>query len=210
MLGRVASLARRERQALCDTALELGPEAPTLCSPWQVRQLMCHLVLRERSPRAIAATVKPLAHLAEQEMAKLERRDFAVLVERFRSPGRVPFALPGVEPAFNTLEHFVHHEDMRRAQPQWSPRELSESDETTIWSFVKLFGRVMGRRAGVPVRIAWGASSATVRGGAPAVVVRGRPSELALLFNGRGRVADVDYDGSAADVERFRAADFRV
>lgn len=210
MLGRVTSLARRERQALCDTALELGPDAATLCDPWHVRQLISHLVLRERSPRAIGFTVPPFARLAEGGMAKLEDKDFVELVERFRSPGLVPFGLRGVEPAFNTLEHFVHHEDMRRAQAEWSPRELPEADENTIWSFVMLLGRVMARRAHVPVRIESGSRSAALRGGKPAVVVRGRPSELALLLNGRGRVADVEYDGPADLVATFHKADFSV
>jgi uncharacterized protein (TIGR03085 family) len=210
MLGRVTSLARREREALCDTALQLGPDAPTLCEPWDVKQLICHLVMRERSPRSIGISVPPLAPLAAAGMAKLEERDFVELVERFRSPGLVPFGLRGIEPAFNTLEHFVHHEDMRRAQAEWSPRQLSEEDENTIWSFVLLLGRVMARRAGVPVRIEWGERTAGLRGGRPAVVLRGRPSELALVLHGRGRVADVEYDGPATEVARFHEADFSV
>ena len=37
------SLARRERDALCDLALLLGPDAPTLCEGWDARDLVTHL-----------------------------------------------------------------------------------------------------------------------------------------------------------------------
>lgn len=46
----MTSFARRERLALCDTALLVGPDAPTLCDPWDVKALLCHLLVRERKP----------------------------------------------------------------------------------------------------------------------------------------------------------------
>jgi uncharacterized protein (TIGR03085 family) len=134
----VTSLARRERLALCDTALRAGPDAPTLCAPWDVRHLLCHLLVRERNPvAAVGVAVPPLSGLTERAMASLARTDFDVLVDRFRRPWIVPFALPGVEQVIDTLEFFVHHEDIRRAQPQWAPRSLTESDEGTVWAFLR-------------------------------------------------------------------------
>lgn len=206
----MTSLARRERLALCETALGVGPDAPTLCDPWDTRRLLAHLVVRERSVWALGVRVRPLAGFTERSMREWEGKDFGALVERFRSPGLVPLALPGVESALNTLEYLVHHEDIRRAQPGWEPRHLAEADETSIWSSVKLFGHGMARRAGVPVRIEWNSRTATLRRGTPAVVLRARPSELALLLSGRGRVADVDYDGRPEDVASLRGADFAV
>ena len=48
----------------------------------------------------------------------LARGDFGRLVEQFRAPGVVvPFGWPGVEQVVNRLEHFIHHEDIRRAAP---------------------------------------------------------------------------------------------
>ena len=44
------SLARRERHALCDLALTLGPDAPTLCGDWTVAELVAHLLVRETQP----------------------------------------------------------------------------------------------------------------------------------------------------------------
>ena len=38
-----------ERDALCDTALEVGEDAPTLSGDWTAKDLLCHLLVRERS-----------------------------------------------------------------------------------------------------------------------------------------------------------------
>lgn len=43
-------LVPAERQALCDTMLAVGPDAPTLCEGWTVLDLAVHLLLRERRP----------------------------------------------------------------------------------------------------------------------------------------------------------------
>lgn len=42
-------LARRERHQLCDLALQVGPDAPTLCDGWTVFDLIAHLVVRENA-----------------------------------------------------------------------------------------------------------------------------------------------------------------
>ena len=42
-------LALDERAALCDTALAVGADAPTLAGDWTVKDLLCHLLVRERS-----------------------------------------------------------------------------------------------------------------------------------------------------------------
>ncbi len=208
MLAAMTSFARRERLALCDTALREGPDAPTLCEPWDVEALVCHLLVRERNPVAAAGiAISPLGGLTEHAMQRLARTDFGVLVERLRSPWAVPFAIPGVEHVWNTLEFFVHHEDIRRAQPEWAARPLPGADEQTLWSYLKIAGRGLARPAGVPVRLEWDTHSATLRGGGDPVVLRGLPSELALVLQGRARVAEVEYDGPADALAKLRAAD---
>ena len=53
---------RTERQALCDTMLAAGPDAPTLCEGWSVLDLAAHLVVRENRPDAgLGLVVRPLA-----------------------------------------------------------------------------------------------------------------------------------------------------
>jgi uncharacterized protein (TIGR03085 family) len=207
----MTSFARKERLALSDTALRVGPDAATLCDPWDVRALLCHLLVRERRPIAAAGiAIAPLSGLTERAMASLEKEDFGVLVERFRSPRIVPVAIPGVEQAMNTLEFLVHHEDIRRAQPAWEPRTLPDDDERTLWSFLKVTGRGLARGAGVPVLMEWGSTSATLLSGDDPVVVRGRPSEIALALHGRQRVAEVTYDGPPETVARLRDAHLGV
>jgi uncharacterized protein (TIGR03085 family) len=208
----MTSLARRERLALCDTALREGPDAPTLCDPWDVQDLVCHLLVRERRPiAAVGIAVGPLSGLTDRAMARLARTDFPVLVERFRTPWLLPFAVPGVEQVVNTTEFFVHHEDIRRAQPGWAPRMLSDSDEATLWRFLTVVGRGLTRFAGVSVRIEWDDHTANLRGGEGApVVVSGPPSELALMLHGRTGVAQVKYDGPDDAVARLRGADLGI
>lgn len=207
----MTSFARRERLALSDTALHEGPDAPTLCDPWDVRRLVCHLLVRERHPVAAAGiAVGPLSGLTDHAMDRLSGRDFATLVESFRRPWLLPFGVPGVEQVWNTLEFLVHHEDIRRAQDGWAPRSLAEEDEAAVWSMLKLMGRGLARRAGVPLVVEWDSRSATLRSGDDPVVVRGLPSEIALVLHGRQRVADVAYDGPADPVARLRGADLGV
>ena len=44
------SLASRERAALSDDLLRIGPDRPTLCEGWKTRDLLAHLLVRERQP----------------------------------------------------------------------------------------------------------------------------------------------------------------
>ncbi len=54
-------LARSERAALCDLALQVGADRPTLCEGWTVKDLVVHLLVREGSPAAVGIVVPPLA-----------------------------------------------------------------------------------------------------------------------------------------------------
>ena len=95
--------------------------------------------------------VPPLSGLTDREMARVARQDFAVLVERLRGPGLTPLALPPVDKLFNTVEYFVHHEDLRRAQAGWEPRELDAADQYAALVDGKGYGGRLVKDAGVPV-----------------------------------------------------------
>lgn len=207
---RTPSLARRERHALCDLALVLGEDAPTLCGEWTAKDLVTHLLVRENRPLgAVGIAVPALSGLADWSMARLARQDFAVLVERLRDPGLTPYALAPVERLANTLEYFVHHEDLRRGQPGWEPRDLDDADLDAVWRAIRLGGRALARPAGVPVRIRRSDTGATavLRGGADQVTVEGPVPELVLFLFGRSQVRDLTYDGPPERVADLRGAD---
>lgn len=47
------SVASEERAALVHTLRTVGPDAPTVCPGWTTRQLVAHLIARERRPDAL-------------------------------------------------------------------------------------------------------------------------------------------------------------
>jgi uncharacterized protein (TIGR03085 family) len=207
-------MAQVERAALCDEALRVGPDRPTLSGEWTVKELVVHLLVREGSPAAVGIFVTPLAGLTARVSERLGRRDFAELVERLRSgpPRLSPYAVPRLDTLFNTLEYFVHHEDIRRAQPDWSPRVLDDDAEKTLWSMVRTAGKGLTRGApvGVTLENATTGSLAVLKRGAPTVTVRGLPSELTLFVFGRRPQAEVELRGDDDAVARLSEASLGI
>jgi uncharacterized protein (TIGR03085 family) len=205
-------LVRRERDALCDTAVSVGPEAPTLCGGWDARDLVAHLLVRERGWWGPAAGIAlgPLEGVTERAMERTARRPFPEMVGLLRERPLTPYRLPGVERFANTLEYVVHHEDLRRAQPGWEPRDLPADDEDELWTLLPGSARLSARKAGVPIVVRRGdrpGQEATVRRGEDPVVVTGKPAELVLFFFGRDQLRDVAFDGPPDAVSRLRGSD---
>jgi uncharacterized protein (TIGR03085 family) len=207
-------MSRTERSDLCDLALQVGGDQPTLCEGWTVKDLVVHLLVRERSPAAVGIAMPPLAKLTELEYRRVGRGDFPVLVEKVRNgpPTLSPYAVPKVDDLVNTVEFFVHHEDIRRAQPDWSPRVLEPDEEKRLWSMVRTAGKRMVRKAPVGVTIGNSVtgSEAVLKEGSPSVVVRGLPSEITLFLFGRQPVARVDLIGDDDAVARLRATSLGI
>ncbi|MBO0892359.1 MAG: TIGR03085 family protein, partial [Acidothermales bacterium] len=186
----MTSLARTERSELCDVLTEVGPDAPTLCEGWRAADLAAHLVIRERRPDAVAGElIKPLAPRQDRIQRGYAGLPWARLVDLVRTgpPRWSPLAIPAVDGAVNTVEYFVHHEDVRRAQPGWEPRELSAQQQETLWRRLRSMSRLLLRRAAVGVALRrpdgaiWRA-----RGGGSYVTLAGPPAELVLYAFGRG------------------------
>src|SRR3712207_6011937 len=192
-------MAARERSALTDLAEELGPDAPTLCEGWAVRDVVAHLVLRESSPLALGTVVRPLAGPMERSRVRLSRGDFPALVERLRTgPPRLSlFAVPGLDRLLNATEFFVHHEDLRRAQAGWEPRPLSSGMQDALWRTVKGAGRLAVSRVpvGVVAERPGSGDRVTLKDRSPSVVVRGEPAEVLLYTHGRRGHAQVELHG---------------
>jgi uncharacterized protein (TIGR03085 family) len=207
------SLARRERRELCDLALVLGPDAPTLCEGWTAADLIAHLVVRERRPIASVGNVfERLSGLAERAMARQQAQGYEVLVERFRTPAPFLRAVPQVDEAMNGFELLVHHEDLRRGGPKWEPRSLPDAELDLLW---KRLGRgigLLGRRLPVPTVVAradTGARLVAKKGGEP-VTVRGPVVELVLFLFGRSATRGLTFDGPEENVAALLAADLGV
>lgn len=204
------SLARVERHALADTARSLGPDAPTLCGDWTARDLLAHLLVREHSPLgSVGIVVPPLAGLTERAMRRTAAADFDDLVDRFRDPRLTPVALKAVDDLVNPVEFYVHHEDLRRAQPGWEPRRLTRRDHDVLWNAIRLLGRGLVASAKVPVRLERTDTheTATLRRGDEPVTVHGLPGELVLFLHGRDQIRGVDLTGPPDRIARLRGAD---
>jgi uncharacterized protein (TIGR03085 family) len=199
------SLASRERAALCDLLVEVGPDAPTLCEGWDTRDLAAHLHLRETSPLAAGILVKPLAGLLERRQREMASGEWTRLVGRIRKPPPwSPSAVPAIDARMNASEFFVHYEDVRRAQPGWTPRELSAPDQQALWSLLRAAGKGLYRKATVPVVLRRpDGAELIVKPGHPAVIVSGPVGELVMHAHGRTDHALVQIDGPSDLVARF-------
>lgn len=194
------SLARSERLALANLLLELGPDAPTLCGDWTTNALAAHLVVRERRPDATpGVAISALAPWTARVQDGYEDKPFEALVRLVRTgPGRLsPFSLPGVDKLLNTSEYAVHHEDVRRAQPGWQPRELPPKVADTLWRAAQARARLaLGSvKAGVVLARSDADESKVVNDGEPAVTLTGPPMELLLFLYGRRDHARVEITG---------------
>jgi uncharacterized protein (TIGR03085 family) len=208
-------MARTERTALCDTALQVGEDQPTLCGDWTVKDLVVHLLVRERSPGAVGIAVAPLSRVTDAEMRRVGKTDFTVLVERLRSgpPPWTPYALPKLDTMFNTLEFFVHHEDIRRSGAEWTPRDLTDDEQKLLWSMVRSAGKGLVRKSevGVTLENATTGSRAVLKdaGGDP-VVVTGAPSELTMFAFGRQPQAQVQLSGPPEAIAALTGASLGI
>jgi uncharacterized protein (TIGR03085 family) len=210
----VTSIAAHERMLLCALAQQLGPDQPTLCGDWTVRDLVAHLLVREGSPAAVGIAVPPLAGLTEHAMQREARHDFHAMVTRLRHgpPIWSPMRLPKIGPMLNTMEFFVHHEDIRRAQPGWEPRLLPAGVEDVVWRGATVAGKGFTRSAPVAVTLQRSdtVERARLSGGDGEVLVRGLPAELAMFVYGRQGHARVDLEGDDAAVAALQETDLGI
>ena len=203
--------AQEERAALATLLEEAGPDAPTLCAGWQTRDLVAHLVLREHRPDAAVGVLGgPLAGYTERVQRQyLDRHSYPALIAMFQAgpPALSLFAIPGADEAANTVEYFVHHEDVRRAAPGWTEREIADGLSSALWkrlSGARLFLR--SAPTGVTLRREGGSGAPiAAKSGAPSVTVAGSPAELTMWSMGRVSAAHVTFDGPDQAVAKLTA-----
>lgn len=201
-----------ERRALSDLFAELGPDQPTLCGDWTTLDLLAHLLVRERRPDAAGGILVPaLAGRTQRVMDGYAAQPYERLVEQFRGgpPLWSPWSLPWLGDKGNLFEFYVHHEDVRRAQPDWAPRPEDDRREDALWGSLKHAARMFFRKSsvGVVLRSA-GRDEVVAKKGTRSVTLVGLPSEIVLT--GFGRPDDlirVVIEGEPDDIAAFRASD---
>lgn len=199
--------ARSEREALADLMSALGPDAPTVNEGWTVRDLAAHLVVRDRRPDAAAGILlAPLRGHGERVRRQAAAGDWAALLDQVRHPPVwSPLSIPPADELVNLMEYFIHHEDVRRAQPEWRPRELPAGLDRALWGRSSTLARLALRR--FPARLlvqAPGHGQLTTGRGGESLRLVGEPGELILFLSGRQRVAQVQIDGTAGLADRLR------
>ncbi|WP_405947348.1 TIGR03085 family metal-binding protein [Streptomyces prunicolor] len=206
----MSTFAKRERLLLADLLETAGPDAPTLCEGWRARDLAAHVVVRERRADAAGGImIKQLAPRLERVMTEFAAKPYDELIQLIRTgpPRFSPFQLKQLDEASNTVEFYVHTEDVRRAQPEWTPRELDPVFQDALWSRLERMARLVGRSAptGLVLRRPDG-QTAVAHKGAPVVTVTGEPSELLLFAHGRQSVAKVELDGDENAIAKLQEA----
>jgi uncharacterized protein (TIGR03085 family) len=203
------TLARAERAALSDTLETTDPARPTLCEGWTARDLLAHLLVRERQPwSAVGAIVPVLAPVTEQAMRGYAATPWPEMVDELRSgpPAWSPYRIGRVDEAANGAEFYVHHEDVRRGEPGWEPRPDDDARDSALWALVTRMGRLLYRRSpvGVVARRPSG-EQAVIKTGKGLVTIEGEPGEIVLHGFGRDAVR-VDLRGEPADVAALGAS----
>jgi uncharacterized protein (TIGR03085 family) len=110
------------------------------------------------------------------------------LLERLRS-GPPPLLKP-LDKTINTVEYFVHHEDLRRAQPGWEPRRLEPTDEALLWRYLRFTAR--GARKSARQLEAPGFEPLVVSKNGHGAVIAGPVGELTMWVAGRKSAARVE------------------
>lgn len=200
-------LATEERRALSDLFAEVGPDQPTLCAGWQTRDLAAHLVIRERRLDTAPGILVPALHGYTQKVQdRYAAKPWEELVALVRTgPGALsPFGIPALADQVNGAEFFVHHEDVRRAQPDWQPRPADAARDEALWRALGRVARLNFRRSpiGVVLRRPDG-QTALAKSGPNPVAIQGEPAELVLYAFGRSAV-HVELDGDETAIATLK------
>lgn len=207
--------AQRERSALCDLFVEVGPGAPTLCGDWTTRDLAAHLVVRERRPdAAIGIVFSKAAGYLDNVQAGVADTDWTELVDTVRSgpPAWSPTRIGAIDKAANTIEFFVHHEDVRRAGDTWEPRDLDADLTEALYAMLTKMAKrlVKSSPVGITFEPTDGSGPVTANEAEPSVTVRGAVGELVLFAYGRQSHSRAEIFGDDESIAAVSNASFGI
>ena len=211
----VAVLHRAEREQLLETLRAVGPDAPTLCSPWTASTVAAHLVASEAGrgvpwagalplrvvlgARVTGALLQRLAPRFEQGTRRVEARGWPWLLERLDAGPPRLFRIDRIA-RIRLLEDWVHHEDVRRANGRGHRPSDPAFDALILDSMraAATMPELAEPRRTLEARFPDG----TIMRLSDEVKVRitGSPSEVVLFLAGRHQVADIEVDGAPDDV----------
>jgi len=209
--------AKSERESLSDLFADVGPDAPTLCDGWTTRDLAAHLIVRESRPDAGLGIVIPAFSKwgkRVQDRAGAKPWDDLVATVRNGPPRFSPFSIPKADELLNTGEYFIHLEDVRRAVPDWQPRELPEKFRDSLWSMVSKRSSMLLRK--VPTGVVLERTDVNpsarkiAKDGTPAVTISGPAAELLLFAFGRREHAVVEISGDPDAIRALNDSDLSV
>lgn len=201
------------RGAFADACEAVGPEAPTLCEGWTVRDVLVHLDLIERRwdswlavpmGKRLGAIRRSYDALADRERSRAWSENIA----RIRSgPGAGPLATQWLRDRMMPREYLIHTEDIRRANG--IAATVSAEAQEVAWS--RLPG--LAKRLFL-VRDPYGLALArpdgrrlVLKSGSPTATLTGEPLELLLHVFGRTTVSVVRLDGPPEAVAAARVRD---
>jgi len=190
------SYAAAQREAFAAVCERLGPDAPTLIG-WTTKELAAHCYVREHRPDASLGVLPlgPLSAYTERVMSSALRvHGYDKLVQAVRTPP--PWLrVDAVDDIINTVEFFVHTEDVRRANGM-QPRPVDMGLEHWVWRRLRRQARMSFHRVPAKVRLVPTVGDPVEVGkSGPSVEARGRPTELLLLAFNRKDAADVEVSG---------------
>jgi uncharacterized protein (TIGR03085 family) len=203
------TLASDERAAICGEFEAVGPDRPTLCTGWTSRDLLAHLLVRERQPWVAPGLLIPaLSPVVKRAIAGYADTPWSEMIAQLRSgpPSWSPFRVGKVDEFGNGAEFFVHHEDVRRGEPGWKPRPPDPTRDAQLWAVLTRTGGMLYRRSpvGVVLRRPSGEQQ-VVRTGSGLVTIVGEPGELLLHAFGRAATR-VELEGAADDIAALAAS----
>jgi uncharacterized protein (TIGR03085 family) len=108
----------------------------------------------------------------------------------------------------NTVEFFIHVEDVRRAQDDWEPRPLTPELADALWARVGPGG--MAKKVPGTIVITSPGRADKEHGSGPRLTLAGDPGELTMFGAGRQGAARVEISGDAALAAQLRAASLGV
>ena len=108
----------------------------------------------------------------------------------------------------NTVEFFIHTEDVRRPQGGWEPRAISAELADALWARVGPGG--MAKKVAATIVITSPGRADKQSGTGPRLTLAGDPGELTMFGAGRQAAARVEISGDAELAAQLRAASLGI